>query len=71
MEAGKRFAEEIEPRDKDLIARAKAIPDCFLWMNWQEGPAVGGNTAWDALAECFDALGETVAALQDMMSLRR
>jgi hypothetical protein len=65
LEAGRRFAEEIEPRDKDLIARAKSLPDCFLWMNWQDGPIVGASTAWDALAECFEALGEAVSLLQE------
>lgn len=69
MEAGRKFADDIEPRDKELIARAKALPDCFLWMNWQDGPAVGENTAWDALADCFETLGETVATLQEVLAV--
>lgn len=65
MEAGRRFADEIEPRDKDLIARAKQIPDCFLWMNWQDGPTVGETLAWESLADCFEALAEAVPLLQE------
>jgi hypothetical protein len=65
MEAGRRYAEEIEPRDKSLIARAKQLPDCFLWMNFHDGPAVGAALAWDYLADCFETLGEAVVALQD------
>jgi hypothetical protein len=65
MEAGRKFADEIEPRDKDLIGRAKQMPDCFLWMNWQDGPTVGATLAWDSLADCFDSLGEAVTALQE------
>ena len=64
MESGRRFAEEIEPKDKDLIAQAKALPDCFLWMNWQEGPVVGATTAWESLADCFDTLAEVVALME-------
>ncbi|MCA9052504.1 MAG: hypothetical protein KDA75_01645 [Planctomycetaceae bacterium] len=67
MDAGHKFAEEIEPRDKDLIAQAKALPDCFLWMNWQEGPAGGASTAWETLAECFDTLAEVVSLLEQAL----
>jgi hypothetical protein len=69
MEDGRKFSEEIEPRDKDLIARARQIPDCFLWMNWQDGPAVGATVAWDALAGCFEALAETALILQETAGL--
>ncbi len=66
MEAGRRFSEEIEPRDKELINQAKQLPDCYLWMNWQEGPAVGATQVWDALADCFDVLAEAVLVLQEV-----
>ncbi|MFV0444537.1 MAG: hypothetical protein ACK5Q5_13285 [Planctomycetaceae bacterium] len=65
IESGRAFAEDVEPRDKDLIARAKSLTDCFLWMNWQDGPLIGANTAWDVLADSFAALGEAVRLLQE------
>jgi hypothetical protein len=64
LEAGRRFAEEIEPLDHALIARAKALPDCFLWMNWHEGPTLGAVAAWDIVAECFETLAAIVELLE-------
>lgn len=65
LEAGNRFSEGVEPRDAELIAQAKQVPDCFLWMNYHEGPTVGATTAWETLGECFDALADAVAALEE------
>jgi len=33
------FATEVEPLDRDLIARAKLLPNCFLWLNHPNGPS--------------------------------
>lgn len=69
LEVGKKFAEEIEPRDAALIAEAKQLPDCFLWMNYQDGPTAGETTAWETLADCFDALADAVTALDESTPL--
>jgi len=65
LEAGKSFAEDIEPRDASLIAEAKQLPDCFLWMNYQEGSSGESTAPWDTLADAFEALADAVAALEE------
>ena len=30
---------EIEPLDREIIERAKRLPECFLWMNHPSGPS--------------------------------
>jgi len=39
----------------DLIAQAKALPDCFLWMCRDEGQHGVAPTQFDDLAGCYEA----------------
>ena len=41
--------------ERDLIARAKALPDCFLWMCHREPAVPGDLSRYDDLAGCFEA----------------
>lgn len=55
--------------EHDLIARAKALPDCYLWM-------LHGNSPWaDAasyltLAGCFDTAALAAELLEEFLSTR-
>jgi hypothetical protein len=63
MASGADFSVEIEPLDRDLIARAKAVPDCFLWMNHPSGPSPSDLAKWDDVGGCFEALADGAALL--------
>lgn len=63
---GADFRAEIDPADKDIIARAKMIPDCFLWMNHPSGPNPTDLSLFDDCGGCFEALAEAAAMLKDL-----
>lgn len=65
LEAGRRFAEEVQPIDAALITRAKQLPECFLWMNYQEEPEMGGALAWELLADSFEMLALAIEVIQE------
>jgi hypothetical protein len=61
---GAEFRTEIEPQDRDLIARAKELPDCFLWMNHPSGPSPADLSLLEDVAGCFEAVADTVALVR-------
>ncbi|MDA0587271.1 MAG: hypothetical protein O2820_04605 [Planctomycetota bacterium] len=60
---GADFHEEIRPADHEIIQRAKQIPNCFLWMNQPRDDIWKKAGDFDLIADCFDALAESLAAL--------
>jgi hypothetical protein len=64
---GKDFRTEIEPRDRDLIAQAKQLPDCFLWMSHPTAPNPNDIGQWHILAGCFDVLADAVALIRKIL----
>jgi len=64
---GKDFRTEIEPRDRDLIAQAKQLPDCFLWMSHPTAPNPTDIGHWHILAGCFDVLADAVALIRRIL----
>jgi len=57
----------IEPKDRELIARHKALPDCFLWMaQFQWAVSRGFGTVED-VAGCFEAAAMAVALLRQVI----
>ncbi len=61
------FKTEIEPRDRELIDKAKDLPDCFLWMNHSSGPNPEDLSLWDDIAGCFDAVASAAALIREAM----
>ena len=55
---------DLEMSDRTLIARAKALPDCFLWMCHREAALPGDLSRYDDLAGCFEAAADAAAALR-------
>lgn len=51
--------EEIESRQhmNNLIAQAKAMPDCFLWMFFRKGPATSDGEL-ELIAHCYEAMAD-------------
>lgn len=60
---GADFHEEIRPSDQEIIQRAKQLPNCFLWMNQPRDDIWKQAGDFDVIADCFDALAESLAAL--------
>ena len=58
------FSTAIEPRDEELIERAKQA-GCFLWMNTQNGPRPDDMGLFDVLGSCFDMAAEAAALLRE------
>ncbi|WP_428938388.1 hypothetical protein [Fontivita pretiosa] len=68
LAAGADFRLEIEPRDRDIIDRARKLPDCFLWMcNPGSDPAPEDATLYEELAGCFDAVACGVALVRSLL----
>lgn len=60
---GADFHEEIRPSDQEIIQRARQLPNCFLWMNQPRDDIWKKAGDFDLIADCFDALAESLAAL--------
>lgn len=58
---------EIEPQDRDLIARAKMLPDCFLWMCHRSGPTPTDLDLYEELAGCFEAMAAAATLIDGVL----
>lgn len=58
------FTTDVEPLDRDLIARAKMLPNCFLWLNHPNGPSSTDPSRYDEVAACFETLAEAVSLVR-------
>jgi hypothetical protein len=68
LRGGADFFTEIEPHDRGLIARAKALPDCFLWMCHRDAPVPSDLSLYDDLAGCFEASADAAAVLHGLVT---
>ena len=63
---GADFAREIEPRDRELLDRARTAAGPFLWMNHPGMTIPERLSLLDDLGGCFDALAASVALARDV-----
>jgi hypothetical protein len=63
---GADFRTEIEPMDQDIIARARAVPDCFLWMCHPTGPSPANPQLYEEVANCFETLADALALVRQI-----
>ncbi len=56
---------ETDPVDRQLIERAKAIDDCFLWMNHR--PTVSDLALYENLAGCFKVTAEGIGLVRGIL----
>lgn len=66
LAGGAAFSTEIEPRDREIISRAKAVPDCFLWMCHSSGPSPSDGRLFEDVAGCFEAVAEILSVLRQI-----
>jgi hypothetical protein len=59
---------EIEPRDQEIIRRAKMLPDCFLWMIHASDYSVANLSLYGNLAGCFDTLAAGVGLMRELLA---
>lgn len=64
MAGGADFAYEIVPLDRDIIDRARKIPNCFLWMNHPDFSAPENLGLLDQLGDCFETLADALALVR-------
>jgi len=64
LESGVDFRTAIQPVDEEIIRRARAVPDCYLWMCNPDGPIPDKPSRYEELAECYDLCGEAAAVLR-------
>ena len=65
--AGADFLREIQPNDQSLVHRAKAMSNCYMWMNDPFGPRLTDQHQMETLAGCFETLAEAVALVKEVM----
>jgi hypothetical protein len=64
---GANYYMEIEPRDREIINKAKTLEDCFLWMNHSGAPIPVDLRLWEDVAGCFEAAAMAVALLRQVI----
>ena len=67
INAGASYGLEIEPVDRDIIARAKALEDCFLSMDHASAPIPHDSGLWEDVAGCFDATAAVFGLLRQVI----
>jgi hypothetical protein len=66
MSEGTSFYMEIDPKDRDIIARAKALPNCFLWMCHSSGPSPANLALYEILAGCFETVAQGIVLVRQI-----
>ncbi len=67
LNEGADYHTEIEPKDREIIEVARALPDCFLWMNHPSGPAPANLATYEDVAGSFEAVASGVALLRELL----
>ncbi len=61
------YETRIAPRDQEVILAAKAVPDCFLWMNHSSAPTPADLRLYDDLGDCFEALADAITLVRKVV----
>jgi hypothetical protein len=61
------YDSEIEPNDREIIARAKMLPECFLWMCHRDGPTPDDLAEYAVLAGCFEAAAAAMSLVHPLL----
>ena len=60
---GANFAIDIDTVDRGLIASARGLPNCFLWMCHPTAPSPSDFDQYETVGGCFDTVADAVALL--------
>ncbi|MDX1961749.1 MAG: hypothetical protein SFX18_01270 [Pirellulales bacterium] len=63
---GANYATDVEPKNREIIARAKELPNCFLWMCHSSAPAPSNMSMYDEVAGCFEVVADGLALVQQL-----
>ncbi len=61
---------EMEAHKRDLVGRAKALPDCYLWMLYPWTCGKGSQEEWENLGGNFANMARMAGVLQTVLSCR-
>ncbi len=67
IQDGSNYYMEIEPKDREIISKAKTLEDCFLWMNHSSAPIPADLRLWEDVAGCFEAAAMATALLRQVI----
>lgn len=67
LREGADYYTEIEPKDREIISKAKALKDCFLWMNHSTSPIPDDLQSWEDIAGCFEAAAMAASLLREVV----
>jgi hypothetical protein len=67
IQDGANYYMEIEPKDREVISKAKTLEDCFLWMNHSSAPIPADLRLWEDVAGCFEAAAMATALLRQVI----
>lgn len=68
IRAGADFRTEIEPLDREIVEKAKVLPDCFLWMCHTKGPQPADASDWDDVAGCFATVASGIGLIRTLLT---
>lgn len=63
------FQTEIEPKDHNLLARARELTNCYLWMNNPETAPVIATETYEMLADAYSAAASCVGFMRHLIEL--
>ncbi|MDO4857219.1 MAG: hypothetical protein Q4A17_04670 [Thermoguttaceae bacterium] len=63
------FQTEIEPKDHNLLARARELTNCYLWMNNPETAPVIATETYEMLADAYAAAACCVGFMRQLIDL--
>ncbi|MGA2035646.1 MAG: hypothetical protein ABSG68_25640 [Thermoguttaceae bacterium] len=67
LQDGANYYLEIEPRDREIINKAKTLDDCFLWMSHSSAPIPADLRLWEDVAGCFEAVAMATALVRQVI----
>lgn len=70
LNEGADYHSEIEPKDREIIELARALPDCFLWMNHPSGPAPANLATYEDVAGSFEAVASGIALVRELLEVQ-
>ena len=69
LESGASKVFQIEPHDRELIDRARQLPECFLWMNSHDLAPLSQVQHFEELAGAFEALAEASGLVHGILPM--
>jgi hypothetical protein len=64
---GADFRAEVAPKDREIVDRARQVPDCYLWMNSPDFTMTREPALLENVGGCFEAVADAVALVRGML----